>query len=72
MNVRIPSHRTCYMRPLRKPDKQQARRHSLTVNELNALIVTPDCLPRPRPESSPLEHVVRIVEPDQQEGGDEK
>lgn len=69
MKIQLPASHIRYMRPSHKPDKQRVPRHPLT---LNALIVTPDCLPRPRLESSPLEHVVRIVEPDQPEGGDEK
>lgn len=68
MNIQIPTTPTRYMRH----PKTAPRRKRICSLKINALVVTPDCLSRPRLESSPLEHVVHIVEPDQPEGGDEK
>lgn len=67
MNIRIPDTYTCYMRHPKMAPRRK-RQSSLTIN---ALVVTPESLFRPRLESIPLERVVRVVDPMDTEGGDE-
>lgn len=60
--MNLPLHHTHYMRK----KKRQHKRHSpLTIN---ALVVTPDYLPRPQLEPVPPERVISVIESECQEG----
>ena len=67
MNIRIPDTYTHYMRH----PKMARRRKCHSPLTINALVITPDYLPRPRLEPVPPESVIRVVDPMDTEGGDE-
>lgn len=67
MNIRIPDTYTHYMRH----PKMAPRRKCHSPLTINALVVTPDYLPRPRLEPVPPDRVVSVIESERQEGGDE-
>lgn len=67
MNIQIPATPMRYMRHPKMAPRRK-RQSSLTIN---ALVITPDYLPRPRLEPVPPESVIRVVDPMDTEGGDE-
>lgn len=67
MNIQIPATPTRYMRHPKTASRRK-RHSSLTIN---ALVVTPEYLSRPRLEPVSPERVVSVIESERQEGGDE-